>query len=72
MSATPKLTPRAEHVLMLAAADAKARGHDYVGTEHILMGMLRENEGLAAAMLESLGVAEKLPMLMDLAIGPKR
>lgn len=49
-------TPRSKKVLHLAAAEAQALNHTYVGTEHILLGLLREGEGVAAQVLRSLGV----------------
>lgn len=49
-------TPRVKKVLSLAAKEAKALSHTYVGTEHILMGLLREGDGVAARVLTSLGV----------------
>jgi len=49
------LTPRAKRVIELAVADANRLGHSYVGTEHLLMGILRENECTAAAMILSAG-----------------
>jgi len=48
-------TPRAKKVLELAVAEAKNLGHNYVGTEHILLGLIREEEGVAAQVLTSLG-----------------
>src|SRR6266478_6663567 len=47
-------TPRAQQVLALARKEAKALNHSYVGTEHILLGLLREGEGVAARVLKSL------------------
>src|SRR6267378_1047439 len=47
-------TPRVKKVLALAAREAKALNHSYVGTEHILLGLLREGEGVAARVLKSL------------------
>ncbi len=44
-------TPRAKKVLELALRDALSLGHDYIGTEHILLGLVRENEGVAAGIL---------------------
>ena len=44
-------TPRAKKVLELALREALALGHDYIGTEHILLGLVRENEGVAARIL---------------------
>jgi len=49
-------TPRAKKALELAAEEARNLGHNYIGTEHILLGLLREEEGLAAQVLYSLGV----------------
>jgi len=49
-------TPRVKKVLALAAKEAKALSHSYVGTEHILLGLLREGEGVAARVLKSLEV----------------
>src|ERR1700679_1189924 len=48
--------PRVKKVLALAGKEAKALGHSYVGTEHILLGLLREGEGVAARVLKSLDV----------------
>lgn len=48
-------TPRAKRVMELALAEAQALGHNYIGTEHILLGLLRENEGIAAKVLQSMG-----------------
>jgi hypothetical protein len=49
-------TPRVKKVLALAAKEAKALSHTYVGTEHILLGLLREGDGIAARVLKNLGV----------------
>ena len=49
-------TPRVKKVLALAGKEAKGLNHSYVGTEHILLGLLREGEGVAARVLKSLGV----------------
>jgi ATP-dependent Clp protease ATP-binding subunit ClpC len=49
-------TPRVKKVLALADKEAKALNHSYVGTEHILLGLLREGEGVAARVLKSLEV----------------
>ena len=48
-------TPRAKKVLELADREARALGHDYVGTEHILLGLIREGDGVAAQVLVNLG-----------------
>src|SRR4051794_27677542 len=49
-------TPRAKKVLELAVEEAQNMGHNYVGTEHLLLGLIREEEGVAARVLENLGV----------------
>ena len=49
-------TPRAKKVLQLATAEARALHHTYVGTEHILLGLLREGEGVASQVLRALNV----------------
>lgn len=49
-------TPRVKKVLGLAAKEAKMLGHTYVGTEHILLGLLHEGDGVAARVLKNLGV----------------
>jgi hypothetical protein len=51
-----RFTERARQVVVLAQEEARALGHSYIGSEHILLGLLREEEGLAARVLESLGV----------------
>ena len=48
-------TPRVKKVLALAAKEAKALNHTYVGTEHILLGLLREGDGVAARVSEEPG-----------------
>ena len=50
------LTPRAKKVVELAVDEARRMNHTYIGTEHLLIGLLREGEGVAAGGLESLGV----------------
>ena len=50
------LTPRAREIIALAVVEARRLNHHYVGTEHLLLGMVREGEGIAAGVLESLGV----------------
>jgi ATP-dependent Clp protease ATP-binding subunit ClpA len=49
-------TPRVKKVLALAAKEARALNHTYVGTEHILLGLLREGDGVAARVFQNLGV----------------
>jgi ATP-dependent Clp protease ATP-binding subunit ClpC len=50
------LTPRAKKVIELAVDEARRLNHSYIGTEHLLLGLLREHEGTAAGVLESFGV----------------
>jgi ATP-dependent Clp protease ATP-binding subunit ClpC len=63
-------TPRAKKVLELAVDEAQTLGHNYVGTEHLLLGLLREEEGVAARVLENLNikindVREEILVLVD-------
>ncbi|HSG28505.1 MAG TPA: ATP-dependent Clp protease ATP-binding subunit [Candidatus Krumholzibacterium sp.] len=53
------LTPRAKRVLELSVEEARLLGHNYVGTEHLLLGLIREGEGVAARVLLELGVDRK-------------
>ncbi|CAI7774012.1 unnamed protein product, partial [Closterium sp. NIES-53] len=48
-------TPRAKRVLELSLEEARQLGHNYIGTEHLLLGLLREGEGVSARVLENLG-----------------
>ena len=50
------LTPRAKKVIELAVDEARRLNHQYIGTEHLMIGLLREGDGVAAGVLESLGV----------------
>ena len=52
-----RFTERARQVVILAQDEARLLGHDYIGTEHLLLGLLREEEGLAARVLESMDVS---------------
>jgi ATP-dependent Clp protease ATP-binding subunit ClpC len=51
-----RFTERARQVVVLAQEEARPLGHNYIGTEHVLLGPLREEEGIAARVLDSLGV----------------
>ncbi len=51
------LTPRAKRVIELAVDEARRLNHKFIGTEHLLLGLVREGEGIAAGVLESLGVS---------------
>ena len=50
------LTPRSKRVIELAIDEARSSGHHYIGTEHLLLGLVREGEGIAASVLVSLGL----------------
>jgi ATP-dependent Clp protease ATP-binding subunit ClpC len=52
-----RFTERARKVIILAKEEARRFNHDYIGTEHILLGLIREGEGVAAAVLEKMGVS---------------
>ena len=52
---SPPFTPRAKRVLELSLREALQLGHNYISTEHILLGLVREGEGVAAQVLVSLG-----------------
>jgi ATP-dependent Clp protease ATP-binding subunit ClpC len=56
MPAFNRFTERARKVILLAKEEAKRFNHDYIGTEHILLGLIKEGEGVAAAVLTSLGL----------------
>ena len=51
-----RFTERARHVVVLAQDEARGLQHNYIGTEHLLLGLLREEEGIAARVLRELGV----------------
>jgi len=53
----PAYTPRAKKVIELSMDEARKLGHTYVGTEHILLGLIREGEGVAARVLNNLGIS---------------
>jgi ATP-dependent Clp protease ATP-binding subunit ClpA len=50
------LTPRGRRTIELAIDEARRLGHNYIGTEHLLLGLVREGEGIAAGVLESVGI----------------
>ncbi len=64
-----ELTPRARKVLLVSREEAAGLGHGYVGTEHLLLGLIKEGEGLAAQVLSRLEVSDavraKLLEIMD-------
>lgn len=57
VSGSVSLTPRAKRVMELAEDESRRLNHNYIGTEHLLLGLVREGEGIAAGVLESLGVS---------------
>ena len=67
-----KFTKKAANALKLAAKAARRRGHSYIGSEHLLLGLLEEQEGTAAQVLMGAGVEEeKLEGLIDQLIAPE-
>ncbi len=61
-----RFTERARKVILLAKEEAKRFNHDYIGTEHVLLGLVREGEGVAAAVLANLGLSsEKVRMEVE-------
>jgi ATP-dependent Clp protease ATP-binding subunit ClpC len=65
-----RFTERAQKVLFLAQEEAMRLGHPYVGTEHVLMGLIREGQGVAAKVLASLGLeAEKVRQVVEQVMG---
>ncbi|MBI4335559.1 MAG: ATP-dependent Clp protease ATP-binding subunit, partial [Candidatus Omnitrophica bacterium] len=66
-----RFTERARKVILLAKEEAKRFNHDYIGTEHILLGLIREAEGVAAAVLENLGLdSEKIRIEVEKLVQP--
>ena len=66
-----KFTERARKILVLAKEEARRFNHDYIGTEHILLGLLHEGEGVACAVLQNLGIdLERLRMEIEKLISP--
>ncbi|MCR4426411.1 MAG: ATP-dependent Clp protease ATP-binding subunit [Firmicutes bacterium] len=67
------LSPRAKRVLELAVDEARSMGHGYVGTEHLLLGLIREGEGIAAQVLQNLGAELERVRVQVLALlgGPQ-
>jgi len=66
-----RFTERARKVILLAKEEAKRFNHDYIGTEHILLGLIREGEGVAAAVLASMGLsADKIRLEVEKFVQP--
>src|SRR4028119_21513 len=71
-STEPKLTPKAKRVLELAADEARRMKHNYIGTEHLLLALLREKDGLAATVLRKLGLnLDKARKQVEEYLGPE-
>ena len=70
---SPPFTPRAKKVLELSLREALQLGHNYIGTEHMLLGLVREGEGVGAQVLEQLGVSldRTRQVVLDLVKGPQ-
>ena len=54
-----RFTDRARRVVVLAQEEARTLNHDYIGTEHLLLGLIHEGLGVAAKALESLGISDE-------------
>ncbi|MDI6872191.1 MAG: ATP-dependent Clp protease ATP-binding subunit [Bacillota bacterium] len=66
-----RFTERAERVIILSQEEARRLGHNYVGTEHLLLGLVREGEGVAARALQNLGLSlEQIREQVETVIGP--
>ena len=66
-----RFTERARKVIILAKEEARRFNHDYIGTEHILLGLVREGEGVAASVLQKLGVSlEKIRLEIEKLVQP--
>lgn len=66
-----RFTDRARRVLVLAQEEARLLNHNFIGTEHILLGLVHEGEGVAAKALESLGISlEAVREKVEETIGP--
>jgi ATP-dependent Clp protease ATP-binding subunit ClpC len=65
-----RFTDRARRVLVFAQEEAQRLNHNYIGTEHLLLGLLREREGVAAGVLSGLGVGlERVSSSVELIVG---
>ena len=63
-----RFTEQARQVVVLAQEEAHVLMHSYIGTEHILLGLIREEEGIAAQVLESLGITLEAARLQVVAV----
>jgi ATP-dependent Clp protease ATP-binding subunit ClpC len=57
---TPKLTPHMKRTLQRAGELARARGHDYLGTEHVILALIDDPRGIAGGVIERLGCADSV------------
>jgi ATP-dependent Clp protease ATP-binding subunit ClpA len=68
----PKLTPRAKRVLELAADESRRMRHNYIGTEHLLLALIREEDGIAANVLRKLGLdLDKARLIVEECLNPE-
>ena len=68
-----RFTKRARQALTLAQDEAKRLGHGVIGTEHLLLGLLREGQGTAAKVLTRMGVdLDQMRQMVEEAMGPER
>jgi ATP-dependent Clp protease ATP-binding subunit ClpC len=66
-------TPRAQQVLTLASKEAERFNHNYVGTEHLLLGLIKLGEGVAVNVLQRMGLdLERVRMEVEKHVGPRR
>jgi ATP-dependent Clp protease ATP-binding subunit ClpC len=66
-----RFTERARQVVVLAQEEARGLRHNYIGTEHLLLGLIREEEGIAARVLEGFGItAEEVRARIERVVGP--
>lgn len=70
-AAYDRFTPRARAVIAASQEEAHAAGHDYLGTEHIVLGLLRQPEGLAAKFLSEKMTPEQLRAAISEVLGPR-
>ena len=66
-----RFSPRAQRALELAERSAGDLGHSYIGTEHLLLGLLQEEEGIARRVLEEQGLTESMVQKIDQQCGPR-
>ena len=71
MAAFERFTDRARRVILLAKEEARKFNHDYIGTEHILLGLIKEGQGVAAAVLKNLGLSlDKIRLEIEKLVKP--